>query len=149
MKKKLVFFCFFVVMMLMVIPVVSSNSNVKEQQSVHDKEIELQDCLVQEKPAAMLVTGYLLIHVYTYTPGAGFHPYPGANISVRGFLYSYNGSTDEMGDCLLKVHTNLFRAKTYFVKVSILSHDRLVTKRYSIFIEPRQIIYKEFLFIVL
>ena len=131
MKKKIVMFCFFVVMILWVIPVVTSNSNITEQ------------------PESIAGMGYLLIHVFTYTPGSGFHPYQGANISIRGFLYSYNGTTDEDGDCFFTVHTKLFKAKIYFVKVSIDSQDRLVTKRDFIYMLPRQIEYKEFLFLVL
>ena len=131
MKKKIVMFCFFVVMILWVLPVVVSNSNITKQ---------------PERVAGM---GYLVIHVYTYTPGSGFHPYQGANISIRGFLYSYNGTTDADGDCFFTVHTRLFKAKIYFVKVSIDSQDRLVTKRDFIYILPRQIEEKEFLFLVL
>jgi hypothetical protein len=149
MNKKFVFFCFFVVMTLVVFPVVSSYTTIKELSSVQDTADEKQGSTVQEKPETTVITGYLLIHTSTYSPNIGFHPYPGANVSVRGFLYSYTGSTDDQGDCLLKVHTNLLRAKMYFVKISIVSQDRLVTKRDSVFIEPRQIIYEEYLFIVL
>ncbi|MBE3094406.1 MAG: hypothetical protein IMZ52_05195 [Actinobacteria bacterium] len=149
MKKKIVLCCLFVVMTLLVLPIMSANSTFKEQPTVQNIGAEKQGCMVQEKPDAMVGMGYLLIHVFTYTPGIGIQPYQGATVNVRGFLYSYNGTTDEGGDCLFNVHTKLFRAKLYFVKVSIFSQDRLVTKRDSIYIQPRQILYKEFLFVVL
>lgn len=131
MKKKIVMFCFFVVTILWVLPVVASINTVTEQ------------------PENIAGMGYLIIHVFTYTPGSGFHPYQGANISIRGLLYSYNGTTDTNGDCFFNVHTKLFRAKIYFVKVSIDVQDRLVTRRDFISVLPREIEYKEFLFVVL
>jgi hypothetical protein len=133
----------------MVLPLITSNSVLAEQQTALNTNVEKQGDIVQEKPESLLLTGYLLIHVYTYSPGVGFQPYHGANISVKGGLYSYNGTTDDMGDFLFNVHTNLFRAKIYFIKVSILPQDRLLTRRSSILIGLRQIVYKEFLFIVL
>jgi len=132
----------------MALPLVASNSIITEQQITLNIKAEKQSDIVQEKPGSLLLTGYLLIHVYTYTPGVGLHSYPGANISVKGGLYSYNGTTDGMGDCLFIVHTNLFRAKIYFIKVNIHPQDRLLTRRNSILIGPRQIVYREFLFIV-
>lgn len=136
-------------MTLLATPSSSAYNTFKEQPILGNIDAEKQGCMEQEKPEAMLGKGYLLMHVFTYTPGTGFHAYAGATVNVRGFLYSYNGTTDEDGDCLFNVHTDLLRAKLYFVKVSIFSQDRLVTKRTSIFIQPRQILYKEFLFVVL
>lgn len=149
MKKKIGVFCLFVVMMLLVLPIISANSTFKQQPTVQNIGAKKQGCMVQEKPEAIVGKGYLLIHVFTYTPGIGIKPYQGATVNVRGFLYSYNGTTDEWGDCLFNVHTKLFRAKLYFIKVSILSHDREVTRRNSIYIQTRQLLYKEFLFVVL
>jgi len=149
MKKKIGVFCLFVVMMLLVLPIISANSTFKQQPTVQNIGAKKQGCMVQEKPEAIVGMGYLLIHVFTYTPGIGIKPYRGATVNVRGFLFSYNGTTDEGGDSLFIVHTKLFRAKLYFIKVSIFSQDRLVTKRTSIFIQSRQILYKEFLFVVL
>ncbi len=148
MKKKNVIFCLFAVLVLTALPVVSSSSTIAEVQTVQKTEAEKNICEVQETPESAEMTGYLLIHVYTWFPLKGFHPYPAANISVKGFFYSYNGTTDENGDCLLRLHTNLLRAKMYFIKVSIIKNDRVVTRRTSIFIEPRDIIYKEFMFIM-
>jgi len=149
MKKKIELFCFFVITVLMILPVVSSYSLVSEKQSFVISGIEKQNSNVQEKPASAEITGYLLIHVSAYTPGEGLHPFMGANISVRGFLFRYSGITDERGDCLFQVHTKLFRAKRYFIKVSIPPEDWLHTKINSIYIQPRQIVYKDFLFVVL
>jgi hypothetical protein len=149
MKKKMIFFCFFAVAMLMALPIVSSNSVFTEKHTIQNIDVEKQGSITDEKPVILLLTGYLLIHVDTWSPGVGIHSYPGANITVKGFLYSYNGTTDETGDCLFKIHTNLFRTKVYFIKVSIYPQDRVLTKRESILIGPRQIVYKQFLFIVL
>jgi hypothetical protein len=129
MKKKIGIFCFFVIMALLMLPVVASYDTNKEY------------------PECPLNSGYLVIHVSTYTPGEGFHPYQGANISIRGLFYSYNGTTDKDGDCFFTVHTKLFRVKIYFAKVSIISHENVVTKRDFIYMLPREIEYKEYLFI--
>ncbi|HWR27757.1 MAG TPA: hypothetical protein VN377_04905 [Candidatus Thermoplasmatota archaeon] len=149
MKKKIVVFCFFVLMVLMILPVVTSYCVVSERQPFMARVSEKQDSDVQEKPVPMELIGYLLIHVSVYTPGEGLHPYVGANISVKGFFFSYNGQTDERGDCLFQVHTKLFRAKLYFIKVSIPPGDWLHKKLNSIYIQPQQIVYKDFLFVVL
>jgi hypothetical protein len=150
MKKKIVMFCLFVIMMLMMIPSISALPIPKEQSTVrHTKDSEKQDSFIQENPEQPLGTGYLLIHVFAFTPGMGIYSYKGAVVNVRGFLYSYNGTTDNNGDILFTVHTRLFRPKMYLVKVSVISNDRLVSKINSIFIERQQIAYKEFLFVVL
>lgn len=149
MKKKIMVFCFFVITVLMVLPVVSSYSVESEQQAFMASAVEKQNSAAKEKPVPAELTGYLLIHVSVYTPGEGLHPYMGANISVRGFLFRYSGVTDERGDCLFQVHAKLFRAKRYFIKVSIPPEDWLHTKINSIYIQPRQIVYKDFLFVVL
>lgn len=149
MKKKIMLFCFFVLAVMMVLPAVSSYSVVSEQQPFMASAVEKQNSDVQENPVLAGLNGYLLIHVSVYTPGEGLHPYMGANISVRSFLFSYSGITDERGDCLFQLHTHLFRAKRYFIKVGIAPEDWLHTKINSLFIEPRQIVYKDFLFVVL
>ena len=129
MKRKIKLCCLFVIMVLVVTPIVASNSTTSGQQE------------------SILGKGYLLIHVFSFTPGSGFHPYQGANISVRGFLYSYNGTTDEYGDCLFTVFTKLFRAKIYFIKITIDLPDRVVTRRDVVYMSLREIEYKEYLFI--
>jgi hypothetical protein len=149
MKKKIEFLCFFVITMLMVLPVASAYSLVAEQQPLMSSGVETQDSNVQEEPVPAEITGYLLIHVSVYTPGEGLHPYMGANISVKGFFFSYSGKTDEQGDCLFQVHTHLLRVKRYFIKVSIPPEDWLHTKINSLFIQRGQIVYRDFLFIVL
>jgi hypothetical protein len=149
MKKKIMLFCFFVLAVLMVLPAVSSYSTVSEQQPSLASAVEKKNSDVKENPVPAVLTGFLLIHVSAYTPGQGLHPYMGANISVKGLFFSYNGQTDERGDCLFQVHSKLFRAKLYFIKVSIPPEDWLHTKINSIYIEPRQVVYKDFLFIVL
>lgn len=146
MKKKQLYFCIFAMFVLLILPVGSAMNEQTEEQTRTSRVDSQEGKGSLDSP---LFAGYLLIHVYTYTAGVGFEPYEGANITVKGFLYSYTGQTDETGDCLFKVHTNLFRQKKYFVKVSISPDDWLHTKRISFFIQPRQILYKEFLFIVL
>ena len=149
MKKKILFFCFFVVMILVVLPASATSDTNKAQQLISNDTTDMEGDNEQGTLDSPLFTGYILIHVYTYTPGIGIQSYSGANISVRGFLYSYKGQTDEAGDCLFNVHTNLFRVKKYIVKVQIPPENWLHTQRISFFIEPREIVYKEFLFLVL
>lgn len=151
MRKNLKFICYFVVMMLLVLPVASAIDSDNEQR-VDQDSVAFTNTTSETGKGTLdspLFTGYLLFHVFTYTPGVGIHPFQGANITVRGFFYSYSGQTDESGDCLFKVHTNLLRMKKYVVKVSIPPGDWLHTKRISLLIEPREIIYRDFLFIVL
>ncbi|MBN1860890.1 MAG: hypothetical protein JW840_05460 [Candidatus Thermoplasmatota archaeon] len=149
MKKKIIFFCYIAVTGLLVLPSISAISTSTEQGFVQDAVTSMQIQGEQESLDSPLFTGYLLFQVLTYTPGIGIRPYAGANITVKGFFYSYSGQTDESGDCLFKVHTNLIRMKKYFIKVSIPPGDWLHTKRISLLLEPREIYYKDFLFIVL
>jgi hypothetical protein len=149
MRKKIVVYCVLMITTLMMVPMVSSYSLVADQQAFFDRENEKQQSEMQEPSGPTEITGYLLIHVSVYTPGEGLRPYEGANISVRGLFYSYNGQTDEKGDCLFQVHTHLFRAKRYFVKVGIPPENWLHTKIFSIFVEPWEVIYRNVLFIVL
>jgi hypothetical protein len=149
MKKKIVVFCLFAVIILMVLPAAPTLAIPTKQQLSQDCEVAPAIDSKQATLDSPLFTGYILISVYTYTPGLGIRPYQGANITIRGLFYRYSGETDETGDCLFKVHTNLFRTKKYFVRVSIPPGDWLHTKRISFYLEPRQIVYKEFLFVVL
>jgi hypothetical protein len=149
MKKKIGIMCFFMLTTLLLVPLGSSYHLQDTQQNVGDMQGTITTSALQKDSKIELFTGYVLIHVFTYQPGMGFHPCEGANVSVKGFFHKYTGTTDEMGDCLFVVHTNILRAKIYFIKVSIFAGDRVLTKRMTIFIEPRQIVYKEFLFIVL
>ena len=149
MRKKRVAYCVFMITMLMTVPVVSSYSLVTDQQAFFTRGIETQQPEAQEPSGPTEITGHLLIHVSIYTPGEGLSPYEGANITVRGLFHSYKGQTDEKGDCLFQVHTRLFRAKRYFIKVSIPPENWLHTKIISIFVEPWEVIYRDFLFIVL
>lgn len=149
MKKKLLFFCFLAVMTLLALPVTSIAAPYHELQPLFQSTTQPPNDDGQGTLDSPWFTGYLLIRVLTYSPGEGIHPYERANITVRGLFYSYNGQTDETGDCLFKLHTNLFRPKKYFVRVSIPPDDWFHTKRVTFFIEPRQIIYREFLFVVL
>ena len=149
MKKKIIFFCYFAVIMLLVFPSISVISISTGEEMVQDAITSVDNKGEQESLESPLFTGYLLFQVLTYSPGVGIRPYAGANITVRGLFYSYSGQTDESGDCLFKVHTNLIRMKKYFIKVSIPPGDWLHTKRISLLLEPREIYYKDFLFIVL
>jgi hypothetical protein len=136
-------------MVLMVLPVTASYSVISDRQVLTAPTMQMQNSDTQEFPEHIGLTGYLLIHVSVYTPGEGLHPYNGANISVKGLFYKYNGQTDELGDCLFQLHAKLFRPKLYFIKVSIPPEDWLHTKINSIYIQAGQIVYKDFLFIAL
>jgi hypothetical protein len=149
MRKKIVLYCFFVMLLLECLPVVSSEHFVTEQQ---DPMLFTDDSVspdVVRTPNPAEITGYLLIHVAVYTPGEGLQPYVGANISVNGLFYKYSGQTDEQGDCLFQVHSRLLRAKLYFIKVSIPPDDWLHTKINTFYIQSRQIVYRNYLFIEL
>ena len=150
MKKKIVVLCLFVALMVIMIPSISALNMPKEQSTIRHTEVsEKQESNIQKNPEQTLSTGYLFIHVFAFTPGIGIYSYKGAVVKVISFLYSYNGTTDDNGDIVFTVHTKLFRPKIYLVKVSVISNDRLVSKINSIFIERKQIVYKEFLFVVL
>jgi hypothetical protein len=148
MKKQQVLLCLAAVVLLVILPIGGATSTVQNQlkSQTNSQKSEEMEHVFFDSP---LFTGYLLIHVYTYSPGVGIEPCVGANVTARGLLYSYQGQTDDSGDCLLQVHTNLFRAKRYMVKVSIEPGDWLHTRRISVFLQPRQIMYKEFLFVAL
>jgi hypothetical protein len=149
MRKKIVVYCFFMIMVLMISPVVSSYSLVADQQPLFDQSSDTQQLEVQETLAPAGFSGFLLIQVMMYSVDDGLHPYEGANISVRGLFYSYKGQTDENGTCLFQVHTHLFRAKRYFVKVTIEPKDWKHTRFTSINMEPWEIYYRQFLFLEL
>lgn len=150
MKKKIVLVCFFsVTMTLLMLPIAPIAAIETDNPSTQMSLDNFQNYAKEETLDSPLRMGYILIHVAAFTPGNGIRPYQGANISVRGLFYSYTGETDESGDCLLKVHTNLFRPIHYRVKVSIPPGDWLHTKRISFFMQPREVVYKQFLFIVL
>ena len=148
MNKKLVILCLFVIGMLSLTPAISASVVLKEQSVVHKVAIEKQGRLPSEKPEAMLGVGYLLVHVFAFTRGMGFYSYQGAFVTVKGFLYSYNGTTDENGDIVFTVQTKLFRPKLYFITVIAQANNRTMTRMSSIFIERKQIVYKEFLFLI-
>jgi hypothetical protein len=148
MKKHHVLLCLAAVVLLVTLPIGEATSTVQNQ-SMLQKSSQQSDESEQVFFDSPLFTGYILIHVYTYSPGVGIAPCVGANVTARGFLYSYQGQTDDSGDCLLQVHTNLFRAKRYVVKVSVEPGDWLHTRRITVLLQPRQILYKEFLFIAL
>lgn len=134
-KNKVVFGVLF--LLLLVLPLVSASGIPPEEKSNEDPVAPLE------------LTGYLLIHVSVYTPGEGLHPYMGANISVKGLFHKYNGQTDERGDCLFQLHSRLFRPKLYFIKVSIPPADLLHTKINSMYMQTGQIVYRDYLFVVL
>lgn len=142
-------YCFFMLTMLMAAPVVSSYSLVVDPQVQFNRSVENQQAEVQESPEPTGFFGFLLIHVMIYTSDDGLRPYEGANISAKGLFYSYKGQTDENGTCLFQVHTPFFRAKRYFVKVTIEPEDWLHKRFASIYVEPWEVIYREFLFIEL
>lgn len=150
MKKKIGMFCLFVTTMLLIIPVISALDLPKERLMFTGAvDNEKQDLVLRANPKPEIVIGYLLIHVFAFTPGMGVYSYKGAVVNVKGFLYSYNGTTDDNGEILFSVHSNLFRPKIYFVKISIFSNDRLVSKINSVLIHWQQVVYKDFLFVIL
>lgn len=146
MQKKIGFFCLFVTLLFVCLAFAPSDCISAKSQTSTTSGPETLDHNTQ-KPMGM--TGYLLVHVSVYTPGKGIRPYAGANVTMKGLFFSYQGTTDEQGDCLLQVHTHLLRGKRYIVKVSIPPANLLHTKINSLVIEPTEIVYKDFLFIVL
>ena len=134
-KNKVIFGVLF--LLLLVLPLVSASGMPLDQKSNENSVAPLE------------LTGYLLIHVSVYTPGERLHPYMGANISVKGFFHKYTGQTDERGDCLFQLHSRLFRPKLYFIKVSIPPADLLHTKINSMYMQTGQIVYRDYLFVVL
>lgn len=149
MKKKILGFCFFIMVVLMVLPVASSSPMGSPLQSSPRSPFETQSSTGQDTPTSFELTGYLLIHVSVYTPGVGLHPYDGANITIKGLFHDYTGRTDDKGDCLFQLHSKLFRPKLYFIKVSIPPEDWMHTKINSLYIQTGQIVYRDYLFVVL
>ncbi len=139
MKKKMGMICFVVILMLLMVPAISALDMQKDSKK-HNSTTQNSQTKVG--------IGYLLVHVLAFTPGTGFHPYKGAVVTVKGFLYSYNGTTDENGDILFSVQTKLFRPKVYFVKASVMSNNRTVSRINTVMIHWQQIVYKDFLFLV-
>ena len=126
--------------MLSLTPAMSASTFVKEQSANHK--------IAVEKPETTLGFGYLLVHVFAFTRGMGFYPYQGAFVTVKGFLNSYNGTTDENGDIVFMVQTKLFRPKLYFITVIVNASNRQMTRMSSVFVEWKQIVYKDFLFLI-
>ncbi len=149
MWKKIGVCCVISVLLIVCLPMASSDNVMMKQTSRTLPGDEVPYNENQMTSSAALLTGYLLIHVSVYTPGQGMRPFVGANISVKGLFYKYSGQTDEQGDCLFQLHTKLFRTKLYFIKVSIPPGDLLHTKINSVYIQSRQVVYKDFLFIAL
>jgi hypothetical protein len=148
MKKQHMVLCLAAVVLLVLLPIGGAASSLQDQSMLQmsSEKSEEPDQVFFDSP---LFSGYLLIHVYTYSPGASIEPCVGANVTARGFLQSYQGETDDSGDCLLQMQTYLFRAKRYVVKVSIEPGDWLHSRRITVLLQPRQILFKEFLFITL
>ncbi len=149
MKKKILGFCFFIMIVFMVLPVASSYPMGSSLQSAPSSLVQTQSSNEQETPMPLELTGYLLIHVSVYTPGVGLHPYDGANITIKGLFYQYSGRTDDKGDCLFQLHSRLFRPKLYLIKVTIPPEDWMHTKINSLYIQTGQIVYRDYLFVVL
>ncbi|MBN2600229.1 MAG: hypothetical protein JXA75_06790 [Candidatus Thermoplasmatota archaeon] len=149
MMKKIVVYVVFMLAMLMMVPAASSYGVVTDQHALFDRSVDTQQVEVQETAAPAGFSGFLLIHVMMYSLDDGLHPCEGANISVRGLFHSYKGQTDENGTCLFQVHTHLFRTKRYFVQVTIEPKDWKHIRFASIYMEPWEILYREFLFLEL
>jgi len=149
MKKKILVFCFFIMSVMMMLPMATSYPVVSPQQSTLISATDTQSFNEHETPMPLELTGYLLIHVSVYTPGEGLHPYTGANITIKGLFYQYTGQTDDKGDCLFQLHSKLFRPKLYFIKVTIPPGNWMHTKINSLYIQTGQIVYRDYLFVVL
>jgi len=149
MKMKIVVCCLVVVLALVATPFVSAFRTFEGLSPVKKTDFETQSTLIDEKQVSSLGSGYLLFLVFTFTPGQGFNPYQGANVTARSILHFYNGTTDEKGICVFKVNAPLFRENLYFVKVSIVSQNRTISKMAFIHMKALQIAYKGFLFVVL
>lgn len=142
-------FILFAVAILIFTPFASAFGTFNEQQILQNTAVELQEELINEKPAGILGTAYLFVYAITYTQGEGLSPCVGANIRVKGLFRSYNGTTNEQGIYLFAVHTSLLREKYYFITVNATLGDHVVTKRAFIHIGARTIFTKGFLFLQL
>jgi hypothetical protein len=103
---------------------------------------------ITETQEGILGTAYIVIVVLTYTPGQGIKPCQGADIHLRSFLHSYNGTTNEKGIHIFPVHTALLREKYYITTASIQLQNTTMQRIGLIHIRAKQIIYKGFLFVV-
>jgi len=149
MKKKIVVCCLLVSLALVATPLVSAFRTFEGQSTVWNTDFERKSSAIDENQVSSLGSGYLLFLVLTFTPGQGIHPYQGANVTAGNLFRSYNGTTNEKGVCVITVKAPLFREKLFFVKVSIISHDRVVSKIAFIYMKAFQIASKVFLFLVL
>lgn len=149
MKKKIVACCLLLNLLLVLTPLVSALGMSEEQPTILQKDIKEQSIALKGKQASSVGNGYLLFLVFSFIPGEGISPYKGANVTARGLFHSYNGTTDDKGVCIFKVQAPLLREKLFFVKVSILSHNRVISRIAFIHLKALQISYKGFLFLVL
>jgi hypothetical protein len=144
MKKIGIIYCFLLSLILIATPLISATGLPKNSFQAPAGDVQLSDS-GEGQPSA-IGGGYLLLLVFTYAPGKGINPYQGANITVRGLFHSYNGTTDQNGICLLKVRSPLLHEKIYFVKTSIISNNRTISRHAVLEIRGPRISYKGFLF---
>jgi hypothetical protein len=146
MKKKIMACCLLINLFLVAIPATAQVS-LETQPIISKRDIKDQAIAPNERQTSPIRTGYLLLLVFTYSFGKGISPYQGANVTVKSLFHSYNGTTDENGVCAVKVQAPLLREKTFFVKVSIVRNDRVVSKRAVISMQALEIAYRSFLFL--
>jgi hypothetical protein len=146
MNKKIMICC--LLLLLTILAPLSSAVPALTDQQLRQQTVLSPQRVLQDNPIGILRKAYIVIYVVTFTPGKGIQPCQGADIHLRGFLHSYNGTTNEMGIYLFAVHTSLLREKIYLATVNIVLQNNTVTKRGFIRLHARQIIYKGFLFVV-
>lgn len=148
MKKKIVACCLLISLLLVVTPLVSAIETFEGQPTILQKDIKEQRIALNEKQPSSLGNGYLLFLVFAFTPRQGISPYKGANVTAKSLFHSYNGTTDANGVCIFKVQAPLLREKLFFLKVSIISNNRVISRIAFIHMKALQISYKTFLFLV-
>jgi hypothetical protein len=147
MKKKIVIYCLLVGLVFVMTPLVSAVQSIQGQSTLLKPSLEQQSLAIDEKQGSSIRNGYLLLLVFKYTPGQGVSPYAGANITARSLLHHYNGTTDNNGVCVIKMQAPLLREKLFFIKVTIVSGDRTVSRIAFMPMRAFHIAYKVFLFL--
>ena len=143
----MIVYCLLVSLVFMMTPLVSAVRGVECQSTILNKTIDSQSLFTEETQGPSLRNGYLLLLVFIYTPGQGVSPYIGANITAKSLFHRYNGTTDNNGVCVIKVHAPLLRERLFFIKVSIVSADAHARSRIAFMsMKAWHIAYRIFLF---
>ena len=140
MNKKIITGSLFLILTFMITPIVSAYNPIAEQPIIPQT--------TTETPEGTLGMATIVVFVLTYTPEQGLQPCQGADIHLRGFLHSYNGTTNEKGIHIFIVQSKLHRERHYIATASIQSQNQTMMRIGFISLRSRQVIYKGFLFVV-